>query len=329
MPVISGAVRGSDSLDAEAETPLQPAFSLPASPRGQALLGVQTLVLVVMAVSVVSRLWQDYLWFGPVLLGISVIVWTPEFVRRRDRLAWFFYVAGVFAYTLLRALADETPIPVRTDYVIEFDAALPGPSLVQQLQEWRDGWGWRRGVDYAAIGTHWSYFIAPHALAVWIFLRRRTQFPLYAGLTVLTVWFGLALFFLLPTVPPWLAGEQGDLPGVTRVMDDTVRDAIGSDEAGAAYDDLYAALGEPNSVAAMPSIHMGITFSMFLWASRFAKRWAPWLLAYTVVMGLALAYLGEHYIADQLAGVGIAAVAWWILLRAPALRPGVVARAKT
>jgi membrane-associated phospholipid phosphatase len=109
-------------------------------------------------------------------------------------------------------------------------------------------------------------------------------------------------------------------------MDSTVRDTLGDAEAGAAYDDLYQALGEPNSVAAMPSIHMAITFGMFLWAWRFARRLAPWLLAYTGLMGLALAYLGEHYVADELAGMAIAAVAWGVVLRVPALRPSQAAR---
>ena len=62
-----------------------------------------------------------------------------------------------------------------------------------------------------------------------------------------------------------------------------------------------------NSVAAMPSIHLGVTFAMFLWARLHARSYQWWLLAYTVIMGLALVYLGEHYVSDLLAG-GICAL---------------------
>ena len=301
-------------------------LSLPSGIRERALLAVQAIVLLAMAASVITRLWQEYPWFGPAILVLATAFWAPEFRRRRARLPWFFYVAGTFAYTLLRAVADETAIPVRTAYVIDFDAALPGRSLVPLLQQWRDGWAFRGVVDLAAIGTHWSYFIVPHAAAVAVFLYRRPLFTRFVAVMVLSVWMGLGLFFFLPTVPPWLAGEQGDLPGVTRVMDDTVRDALGSEDAGAAYDDLYAALGEPNSVAAMPSIHMAITFALFLWAWSYERRLAPWLLGYTLIMALALAYLGEHYVADELAGIAIAAVSWLVVLNVPRLRPAHAAR---
>ena len=304
-----------------AQSFLRTGLALPAGNGERLLLGVQCFALLAMTASVATRVWQDQVWFGVALIVFAVAVWAPEFTRRRDRLAWFFYVTGTFGYTLLRALADETAIGVRTQYVIEMDAALPGSSVVPLLQKWRDAWEFHRLVDYFAIGTHWSYFILPHAAAVVIFVARRRAFPRYVAVMVLSVWLGLLLFFLVPTVPPWLAGEQGDLPGVVRVMDERVRRALEGD-ASATYDELYKGLGEPNSVAAMPSIHMAITFAMFLWSLRYARRFAPWLLAYAIIMGFSLAYLGEHYLADELAGIAVATVSWVIVLRLPFLRPG-------
>ena len=305
-----------------AQSSLRMGLALPTGNGERLLLGVQCFALLAMAASVATRVWQDHIWFGVVLIAFAVAVWAPEFTRRRDRLAWFFYVTGTFAYTLLRAVADETAIVVRTQYVINFDAALPGSSVVPLLQKWREAWEFHRLVDYFAIGTHWSYFILPHAAAVAIFIARRRAFPRYVGVMVLSVWLGLLLFFLVPTVPPWLAGEQGDLPGVVRVMDERVRGALEGKDAGATYDELYKGLGEPNSVAAMPSIHMAITFAMFLWSLRYARRFAPWLLAYAILMGFSLAYLGEHYLADELVGITVATVSWLVVLRLPFLRPG-------
>ena len=296
-----------------AAAPQSRAVAVPGYP-GLFTTVLQVATLLAMAGTVATRVWQDHIWFGFVLVGITAAVWAPELRLRRERLWWFGYVCGIFVYTLLRALADETVIPIRTGYVIWLDDRWPGLSPVRWLQDNRLDWNLPEVVDYAAIAVHWSFFIAPHAAAVAIFLFRRALFPAYGLLVVLIMWVGLALFFLLPTVPPWLAAQQGELPGVTRVMDSTIRESL--DDGGQdTYDEFYAALGEPNSVAAMPSIHMAVTFAMYLWARRYAQRWAWPLLAYTVLMGLGLAYLGEHYIADELAGILVALAVWSVLVR--------------
>lgn len=288
--------------------------------RERALLAVQSVTLLAMTATVATRLWQDHIWFGFLLVGITLAVWAPELRLRRERLWWFGYVAGIFVYTLLRAYADETVIPTQTRYVIELDELLPGRSPVRWLQEYRLDRNFPNWVDYFAIAVHWSFFITPHAGAVWVFFYRRAAFPAYAALLVITMWLGLVLFFLVPTTPPWLAAQQGELEGVTRVMDSTIRETIGGPDGsfpGGAetYDDFYKALGEPNSVAAMPSIHMGVTVAMLLWAMRYAKRFRWPLAVYCVLMALSLVYLGEHYVADEVAGVAVALVAWWLTLR--------------
>lgn len=268
----------------------------------RAVLAVESAALLLVAVSVATRYWQDHAWAGPALLAAAGGTWTPELFRRRARLWWFMYVTGIFAYTLLRALADETGIPTQTDYVITFDRWVGlGHHPIEALQ----GAFFRpdeTGVlDWLAVAVHWSFFIGPHALAILISVRRRRQFPAYAMLVVGTMYAGLLLFFLVPTTPPWLAAQTGELTDVYRVMD-----FVGGRVSGDTYEDFYASLGEPNSVAAMPSIHLGVTLAMYLWARVYARRWRRPLLVYSVVMGLALVYLAEHYILDLLAGAVLA-----------------------
>lgn len=294
-------------------------------PRELVLIAAQSLSLLAMTATVATRLWQDHIWFGFLLVGVTVAVWAPEFRLRRERLLWFGYVAGIFIYTLLRAYADETPIATQTSYVIRFDEWLPGRSPVRFLQEQRLERNFPDVLDYLAIAVHWSFFITPHAGAVWAFVYRRTAFAAYAAALVITMWLGLVLFFVVPTTPPWLAAQQGKLEGVTRVMDSTIRETLGGEDGafpGGAetYDEFYQALGEPNSVAAMPSIHMAVTFVMLLWVWRFARRYRWWLVGYCVAMAVALVYLGEHYVADELAGVAVALAAWWLAL--PYFIPG-------
>jgi membrane-associated phospholipid phosphatase len=108
------------------------------------------------------------------------------------------------------------------------------------------------------------------------------------------------MFFLVPTTPPWLAARAGDLQAF-RIMD-----FVGGKVNADTYRNLSTSLGEPNSVAAMPSIHMAVTFAMYLWSREHAPKAAPWLLAYTAVMGFSLVYLAEHYVLDLAVGVLIA-----------------------
>ncbi len=271
----------------------------------------QSVVLLLMAGSVATKIWQDHIWFGFVLVGLSLAVWAPEVRWRRERLWWFAYVAGIFVYTLLRAYADETGVAVRTGYVISIDKALfLGTDPIIWLQgRFFDpvSLGFQ---DYASVAVHWSFFIAPHLAAVLIFLYRRPLFPKYVIMVAGTMYLALLLFFVVPTTPPWLAGQMGALPGVFRVMD-----FVGGSVDPETYESFYASLGEPNSVAAMPSLHQGVTFAMYLWARDHARRLAPWLLAYSVVMALALMYLGEHYLADIAVGMACAVVLWLLARR--------------
>jgi membrane-associated phospholipid phosphatase len=262
------------------------------------LAAVQVALLLIMTGSLATRLWVDHLWVSAALVTVTVVAWAPELGRRRARRWWFVYVTGIFVYTVLRSFADETAIPVRTDYVIEADQAVfSGTDPVLWLQrEWFTPWR-IDFLDMAAVGVHWSFFIAPHAAAVAIFTWRRELFPRYTVAVVATMYVALVLFFLVPTSPPWLAGRTGDLPGALRVMD-----FVGGQVDGETYRNVYSSLGEPNSVAAMPSLHMGITFLLFLWAFDYVRKLSPLLLVYSFLMGLSLMYLAEHYMLDLLVG---------------------------
>lgn len=285
--------------------------SATAAHAGRLLLGVQVAALLAMAGTVATRVWQDHIWFGFALVGVTFVVWSPEVRWRRERLWWFAYVAGIFVYTLLRAYADETGIPVRTEYVITIDQSifLGTDPIVWLQQRFFDPLS--LGLhDYLSVGVHWSFFIAPHLGAVLVFLYRRALFPKYVVMIAGTMYLALVLFFLLPTSPPWLAGQTGALPGVFRVMD-----FVGGSVNPETYESFYASLGEPNSVAAMPSLHQGVTFAMYLWARDHEPRLAPWLLGYSLVMGLALMYLGEHYLADLAVGMACAAILWLVARR--------------
>ncbi len=279
--------------------------------RGASLLALQTLSLILMTATVATKVWQDEMWVGFVLVGVAAALWAPELTRQRARRWWFAYVAGIFVYTLLRSYADETAIPIQTSYVIDVDHWLFfGTDPVVWLQERLFSPGRVTPLDFAAVEVHWSFFIAPHALAVLVFIWRRDLFARYALLVVGTMYAGLILFFLLPTTPPWLAARAGLLPEGFRIMD-----FVGGRVNGDTYRNLSVSLGEPNSVAAMPSIHMAVTFAMYLWSRDHAPKLAPWLLFYSLIMAFSLVYLAEHYVLDLAVGVIVAYGCHWLVNR--------------
>jgi membrane-associated phospholipid phosphatase len=266
------------------------------------LLLVQGSLLLAMTATVVTKLWQDHIWIGFALVAVTTAVWLPELTRPRARRWWFAYVAGIFAYTLLRSYADDTGIPTQTMYVIDTDHLLFfGNDPVVWLQSHFFSPGRLTPLDFATVQVHWSFFVAPHIAAVLIFIWRRDLFPRYTLVVVGTMYLGLLLFFLIPTTPPWLAARAGALPEGFRIMD-----FVGGRVDGDTYRSFSASIGEPNSVAAMPSIHMGVTFAMYLWARENQRRIAPWLLLYTAIMGFSLIYMAEHYVLDLVAGMACA-----------------------
>lgn len=267
-----------------------------------ALLGLQSALLLAMAGTVATRTWQDRPWLGVALVVAALAAWAPELRRSRARRWWFLYVAGIFAYTLLRSVADETGVPTQTMYVIDADKLMfLGSDPVVWLQEHLFRPDRVTALDIAAVQVHWSFFVGPHLAAVLIFFWRRSLFPRYVTAVVGTMWAGLLLFFLVPTTPPWLAAQSGHLAEAFRVMD-----FVGGSVDADTYRSFYTSLGEPNSVAAMPSIHMAVTFAMYLWARDHARRLAWPLLVYSVVMAFSLVYLAEHYTLDLLVGMGVA-----------------------
>ena len=100
---------------------------------------------------------------------------------------------------------------------------------------------------------------------------------------------------------------------------------VGRALGGGIYAASYRVIGESNPIAAMPSIHMAITFLLVFVAGAANRRWRTPALVYAGLMGLALVYLGEHYVVDVAIGMLVTAYGWfaagiWLGRVAPVLR---------
>jgi membrane-associated phospholipid phosphatase len=218
---------------------------------------------------------------------------------------WAVYVLAFVLFAHLRTLADETGIPARVDYVIVLEKVLfIGSVPAVWLQEHLYAAGKLRALEVFSVVVYGSYFFAPHMMALTVWRLDPSRFRLFVAALLGTFYAGLAISFALPTAPPWMAGQAGDLPHVFRIV---------SEISGGVSPEGYRRANEiagPNDVAAMPSLHMAVTFIIAFMAWRLHRIAGALAFFYAGSMAFALVYLGEHYVADLLAGLLMAVVVW-------------------
>jgi len=144
--------------------------------------------------------------------------------------------------------------------------------------------GW---LEWMSIGAYVSFFFGPLILLVYL-AAFRWRLVVSALLCLAAIYFASDVFFILfPTKPPWM------VLGVTRVI---VLRHHGL--AGIA----------PYPFAAFPSLHVGVSAGMAMWAWQHREHILAWLLAVqTTAIFFAVVYMGEHYVVDGLAGILLSA----------------------
>ncbi|CAA9551176.1 MAG: hypothetical protein AVDCRST_MAG73-2932 [uncultured Thermomicrobiales bacterium] len=252
---------------------------------------------------------RSYLGWG--LFVIFAILVVPMGRARSFLLAFIPYAGVWFVFTFLRSLADETLLAntVNTNVATFerwlFDGQLPSITLQDRLFDpARIQW-----YDYFCTMIHWSYFFVPHVVAIRLWQKNPALLRRYLSAMTLLLTVGLFIYFLIPTNPPWLAREPFDSPAAATVR--RVMEPVAEQLGGGLYSASYRVIGESNAIAAMPSIHMAITFLLVFpaWSVRGAWRWLA--LAYAALMGYSLVYLGEHYVVDVVAGMIVTAYGWY------------------
>lgn len=261
--------------------------------------------------------------WSSVLGSVALVASAAVFPWIRRLLVPVAAYAGVWVgFNALRAFADDLGIGLAgRGAVSRLDSWLWGGELPSELAQ-------RALVDPGSVGAHevgvttvyLSYFVVPHAVGAVLLWRSRARFPRYLGATTVLFALGLVGFLLLPTDPPWMASQPRgeEVGGIERVPDRTLA-AAGIDlRSEGAAGQGYAF--EPNPVASMPSMHLGITalIAVLAWNSRRAWRWLG--VGYALAMAYALVVSGEHYTLDIVAGAAAAMVAWRVSARWPVAR---------
>jgi membrane-associated phospholipid phosphatase len=232
---------------------------------------------------------------GPLALAVL----SPRTKRRDVAL----FVLQMWAFTMVHELPYDDPerlrSRLRTRYPVVLDRLAGGGRLPNaRLQSALAGLGRGNALDRSLTWVHWLWFIEPYAALVLILARHEERFPRSARQLAAVFDLGCALYFLVPTAPPWWAAEEGMTDGeeVRRIMVE-----VGEKTWGQAWPAMYDALGG-NPWAAMPSLHFATaTMAAMLLAEAGPLEGAlGW--GYAAALGFALVYLGEHYLTDLAAG---------------------------
>jgi len=231
-------------------------------------------------------------------------------------------VLQMWAYLATYAMPNDDPEAlerrVRVAYPVRVDRFIGGgttPTL--RLQRALGRPGRFRGWERMLVWSHWLWFLFPHGTVAYLLARHPERFARGAAQIYATFDIGVIGYWAIPTAPPWYAARQGLMddgltPQLRRMMVE-----YGEEFWGSGWGPLYGFLGG-NPLAAMPSLH----FATSVMAAHQLAEAGPLAGAvgwsYAATLGVALVYLGEHYVVDLAAGL---ALAEGIRRAAPAVAP--------
>jgi hypothetical protein len=240
------------------------------------------------------------------LAPIALCVLVPR-SRARDAGT---VVLQMWAYVATYEMPNDDPEAlerrVRVRYPVRADKAIGfGTTPTLRLQRALATPGSFNPWEKLLVWSHWLWFLFPHGTVAYLLLRRPEHFPRGAAQIYATFDLGLIGYWGLPTAPPWYAARAGLMddgltPELRRMMVE-----YGEEFWGSGWGPLYGFLGG-NPLAAMPSLH----FATSVMAAHQLAEAGPvagaigW--AYVGTLGVALVYLGEHYVVDLAAGLALA-----------------------
>ena len=239
------------------------------------------------------------------LAPVAVCVAMPR-SRKRDAAVC---ILNMWAYLAAYEMPHDDPerlaARVRVGYPIAIDRALGlGVPPTLRLQHGFSSPGSVNRLERVLVWCHWMWFFVPHASVGYVLLRDAEQFPAAAARMYAVFDLGALFYWAIPTAPPGGRRLRDGLGMDRRAQVRRMMIEYGEQFWGDRWGGLYDVLGG-NPLAAMPSLH----FATSLMAAHLLSGVDPVAGAvgwtYAVTLGLALVYLGEHYLADLLGGAAL------------------------
>jgi len=257
--------------------------------------------------------------YAPKLLLVGIVVIVALALKKMNLLVrdWFPYLAFLYLFDSLRgtvyALTCRLQLPVRALYVLDLEKTLFGavPSEVLQKTLLRSSPPDFGPVEKVLTVIHGTHFIAFLYIGLVIWLQKPRYFAAYKSAFSWATGLGVLGYFLIPTVPPWMASEVfGLVPGLQHfnvILYNTN------------FPDLSSGFNT-NPIAAMPSLHAAFPFLAFLILLRLYRGRALIFGAYMLLVDFTIVYSSDHYLVDILAGIALASFCYVFAFRRVAAR---------
>lgn len=220
---------------------------------------------------------------------------------------WLVLVAVYMAYDYSRGTADQWGIGVNYTLLRDIDRFLffgNDPGVWMQKTFLRSDVRW---YDVGGAIVYMMHFVLPVVPLAFLRVRQRTEWLSYVRRFSLTLGIAVSVFIMFPAAPPWMAAEKGYFPPIQRITgrgwwELNLKTVSRTLDRGAAV---------LNAVAAMPSLHAGLSLLAVMWFTRNTHTWVRIAsLSYPIAMSAALVYFGEHYVIDCLIGFAVVITAW-------------------
>lgn len=212
---------------------------------------------------------------------------------------WIALVIIYMIYDYSRGTADQLGIGVNYTLPRDIDRFM---FLGRDPNVWMQSLLLRSDVRWYDVGgsiIYMLHFVLPVIPLAMLRVRNRMEWLRYVRRFALTLYIAVACFIVFPSAPPWMAARDGYLQPVYRITgrgwwELNLKTVSKTLDRGAAV---------LNSVAAMPSLHAGMSMLVALWFTRNSPRWVRIAaMSYPIAMMFTLVYFGEHWVIDCLVG---------------------------
>lgn len=242
------------------------------------------------------------------LIAAIVMGHTRSFLRD-----WIPFAIVLFGWQLLRGYTDNTAVDAgitvhETDLIAAERALFGGhlPTVVLQRALYTPGnvqW-----YDMLAVVLWAMHFVLPLTFAYLLWIQNRTLYWRFVAALLTLSFAAFFTYVLFPAVPPWLAAQNGNIveqgrPVAVHLLKTEI---AGQMEFGGSFSTWIFNKGNPNRIAAMPSLHAAYPTLVCLFTIAYRRRLTPFMVVYCLALWFSIVYMGEHYVIDAIAGIAYA-----------------------
>jgi len=212
---------------------------------------------------------------------------------------WLPVAAALYAYVVVRGVADQIGVGTNYTWAPRVDRALTGVIPTVWLQSHMYAAGYDHWWNALLTGVYDSHFVMTPLILAWLWGRRPERFYAYRRRLLGLTFVALAFFIVHPTAPPWLAAHHHVIDPAVRRTDRLGTTALHLHRSPHWFDSGARLLDE---VAAFPSLHAGLTVLPLICLWQQAKPWARVaLVGYPMAMAFTIIATGDHWLVDVLA----------------------------